>query len=79
MTGRKRGRRAPAKGRAMQETKAAKVKRLRPVDYLVDVVIPVYGEWGFLANSIRHIPSAFEGMEEPYRVIVIDNGTPGWE
>ena len=75
----RRNRWAPAKGRARQETKAAKAKRLRPVDYLVDVVIPVYGEWGFLANSISHIPPAFDGMEEPYRVIVIDNGTPGWE
>lgn len=76
---RKRGRnKAPAQGRTQRENKRQAAKKNRPVKYLVDVVVPVYGEWGFLANSISRIAGAFEGSEIPYRVIVIDNGTPDW-
>ncbi len=74
---RKRGRdRAPAQGRAQR---MEQVKKNRPVKYLVDVVVPVYGEWGFLANSISRIAGAFDGSEILYRTIVVDNGTPAWE
>ncbi len=77
MGGRNRGRnKAPTQGR---DQRLEQVKKNRPVTHLVDVVVPVYGEWGFLANSISRIAGAFEGSEILYRVIVVDNGTPAWE
>ncbi len=79
MGGRKRGNRAPVQGRGGQLSKQQAAQKNRPVKYMVDVVVPVYGEWGFLANSLSLVAGAFEGSEIPYRVIVIDNGTPAWE
>ncbi len=76
---RRRNRGAPAQGRTQRETKQSKAQRLRPMGFLVDVVVPVYGEWGFLVNALSQVEAAFNGMDDPYRVIVVDNGTPGWE
>ena len=76
---RRRNRGAPNKGRASQETRQDRAQRLKPVGFLVDVIVPVYGEWGFLVNAISKVEAAFSGMEDPYRIIVVDNGTPGWE
>lgn len=45
---------------------------------LVDIVMPIYGEWSFAEKALDCIPQAASGLAEPYRVIVVDNGTPPW-
>ncbi len=46
---------------------------------LIDVVMPVYGEWVLAERSYASIEAAMEGLGQPYRVIVVDNGTPDWQ
>lgn len=46
---------------------------------LVDVVVPVYGEWTLAEKALDHLPAAMAGVNEGYRVIVVDNGTPAWQ
>ncbi len=53
------------------------LKQGRPVA-LVDVILPVYGEWAFAEKAIAALPAAFQGCSDPYRLIVVDNGTPAW-
>ncbi len=43
---------------------------------LVDVLMPVYGEWILAEKAYASIAPAFQGVGEPYRVVVVDNGTP---
>ena len=46
---------------------------------LIDIVMPVYGEWGMLAKAISKVEAACAGLERGYRIIVVDNGTPAWQ
>lgn len=46
---------------------------------LIDICMPIYGEWAFAEKALDCIPAALGGMTEAYRVIVVDNGTPAWE
>lgn len=45
---------------------------------LLDIIVPIYGEWEMAERSIESIAEACLGMNDGYRVIVIDNGTPVW-
>jgi len=49
----------------------------RPVA-LIDVVMPIYGEWRLAERALDFLPAAMAGIPEGYRVIVVDNGTPAW-
>jgi GT2 family glycosyltransferase len=46
---------------------------------LVDVVMPIYGEWALAEKALDALPAAMSGIAEGYRVIVVDNGTPAWK
>lgn len=45
---------------------------------LIDIVMLVFGEWALLEQAINTIEAACLGIEEGYRIIVVDNGTPEW-
>jgi GT2 family glycosyltransferase len=45
---------------------------------LVDIIMPVFGEWAMLEKAIQSVEQACLGLEEGYRIIVVDNGTPPW-
>lgn len=45
---------------------------------LLDICMPIYGEWSFAEKALDCIPQAMQGLNDPYRVIVVDNGTPAW-
>lgn len=45
---------------------------------LLDICVPIYGEWALAEQTIRAIPAACEGLNDEYQVIVLDNGTPEW-
>ncbi len=45
---------------------------------LIDIIMPVYGEWIMLEQAIRSIEPACLGLEGGYRIIVVDNATPVW-
>ncbi|NGX44873.1 MAG: hypothetical protein K940chlam2_00013 [Chlamydiae bacterium] len=69
---RKRGRRAPAQGQQVGGRKQLKAKK----NGLLDIAMSVYGEWDMAIKAVEHVPAALEGMNEQYRMIVVDNGTP---
>lgn len=46
--------------------------------FLVDVVMPIYGEWAMAEKSLASVGPAMAGIAEGYTVTVVDNGTPGW-
>jgi len=62
-----------AEGEAVKPTKPT---HLTP--WLVDIIMPVYGEWAMAEKAIDSIAGGCEGLSEPYRVIVVDNATPVW-
>lgn len=45
---------------------------------LVDIIMPVYGEWNMLERAMATIEGACLGLDGGYRIIVVDNGTPDW-
>lgn len=45
---------------------------------LVDILMVVFGEWPMAVRSLKAIPEAWGSLEEGYRVILVDNGTPGF-
>lgn len=45
---------------------------------LVDICMPIYGEWALAEQALAAVPAAAEGLREGYRIIVVDNGTPDW-
>ncbi|KKK97418.1 hypothetical protein LCGC14_2652940, partial [marine sediment metagenome] len=46
---------------------------------LLDIVLPIYGEFGIAKLAIEKISGAASPLQgHEYRVIVIDNGTPDW-
>lgn len=45
---------------------------------LIDVLMPVYGEWTLAEKAYESIAPAMEGVAEEYRVYIVDNGTPEW-
>ncbi len=67
------------RGKPQQKKSKKKQKRGGPPKYLLDIVMPVYGEWGMLARAIGQVEQAAEGMQGEYRIIVVDNGTPPWQ
>ena len=46
--------------------------------FLVDVVMPVFGEWAMAEKSLASVGPAMAGIAEGYTVTVVDNGTPPW-
>lgn len=53
----------------------------RPVPaspFLVDVVMPVFGEWAMAEKALASVGPAMAGVAEGYTVTVVDNGTPAW-
>jgi GT2 family glycosyltransferase len=60
------------------DTAPPKATKTRLTPWLVDIIVPLYGEWSMAEQAIASIPAACEGMDDPYRVIVVDNGTPVW-
>lgn len=44
---------------------------------LIDIIIPVYGEFDFLSTCLDRIPEAVGTI--PYRIYVVDNGSPDRE
>lgn len=70
------------KRRGRPKKSAAKTKRRaqrRANKTILDICIPVFGEWDFAVNCINAIEAAAEGMEGQYKIVVIDNGTPEWK
>jgi GT2 family glycosyltransferase len=45
---------------------------------LIDVLMPVFGEWVLAEKAYQSIAPAMEGVGEEYRVHIMDNGTPEW-
>lgn len=45
---------------------------------LLDIAMPIYGEWSLAEKALQAIPAAAEGLNDDYRVTVVDNGTPEW-
>jgi len=45
---------------------------------ILDIVMPIFGEWDMAEKAAASVPSACEGLNEGYRLIVVDNGTPPW-
>jgi GT2 family glycosyltransferase len=70
-TGRKRG----SKGYNPPGT--GKMTERKPLA-LIDITLPVYGEWSLAEKAIAAIPAAAEGLGGEYRLIVVDNGTPAF-
>jgi GT2 family glycosyltransferase len=46
---------------------------------LVDIVMPIFGEWALAEKALDALAASAVGLSEGYRVIVVDNGTPAWE
>lgn len=46
---------------------------------LIDIIMPIYGEWAMAEAAINSIEQAMLGIEGGYRLIVVDNGTPDWQ
>ena len=46
---------------------------------LLDIIMPVFGEWAMLERAIASVDKACFGIEGGYRVFVVDNGTPEWK
>lgn len=69
MSKRKRSRKRPP-----QKQKQAPKSRA-----LLDIIMPVFGEWGMLERALAAVDQACFGIEGGYRIIVVDNGTPEWK
>lgn len=46
---------------------------------LLDIIMPVFGEWAMLERAIASVEKACFGIESGYRIFVVDNGTPEWK
>lgn len=49
----------------------------RPIA-LVDVILPIYGDWSYAERAVDCLEAAFNPSNDPYRIIIVDNGTPPW-
>lgn len=49
-----------------------------PAPFLVDIVMPIFGEWSMAEKALASVPLAMAGVAEGYTVTVVDNGTPAW-
>lgn len=68
-----------SRGKRRPQQSFTQKKQVKPKqNTLLDICSCVYGEWGMLNQALSLIPDAVEGMQERYRVIVLDNGTPDW-
>ncbi len=45
---------------------------------LVDITLPVYGEWALAEMVVAAITEAAQGLTGGYTIIVVDNGTPAF-
>jgi len=45
---------------------------------ILDICIPVFGEFGMLHRAIQSVMQAANRIDGEYRIIVVDNGTPAW-
>ncbi len=45
---------------------------------LIDIILPVYGEWALAQEAIKSIEVGTQGLSDKYRLIVVDNGTPAF-
>ncbi|KKL89818.1 hypothetical protein LCGC14_1910890 [marine sediment metagenome] len=57
---------------------ALKNKGVKGSKYLLDITLPVYGEWALAETAINAIHEAAQGLNGGYRLIVVDNGTPAF-
>jgi len=46
---------------------------------LLDIIMPVFGEWAMLERAIESVKQACFGIDGGYRIFVVDNGTPEWK
>lgn len=46
---------------------------------VVDITLPVFGEWQLAEKAILSLERATQGMDGDYKLIVIDNGTPPFQ
>jgi GT2 family glycosyltransferase len=69
------------KSRARRRTSRTQVKRPASLasPHLIDILMPVFGEFTMAAQSINRVPIAAASLgEDRIRIIIIDNGTPVW-
>lgn len=59
--------------------KKEKKKKYSKKNFLLDIVVPVFGEWALAKNALASIPAAMEGSDESYRILLLDNGTPPFQ
>lgn len=71
----RRGKRRRPRGKPQPPPGTGKMTGRKPLA-LVDITLPVYGEWSLAEKAIAAIPAAAEGLNGEYRLIVVDNGTP---
>lgn len=68
------------KGKKRQRRKGpAKPKKSQQSRTLLDIIMPVYGEWAMLERAVASVEKACFGIEGGYRIFVVDNGTPEWK
>jgi len=52
---------------------------MSPKGTLLDILVPIYGEFGLAEKAIDRVKAAAEPLTpDKYRIIAIDNGTPTW-
>lgn len=52
---------------------------MSPKGTLIDICLPIFGEFGLAVDAISRIAEAAKPLDpNSYRLIVIDNGTPTW-
>ena len=51
-------------------------KKYNKERYLLDIVVPVFGEWDYAVQALKSIEVGLGKFTDPYRVLLLDNGTP---
>ena len=65
--------------RRRKKTAHQSAPQKKTASFLVDVVMPIYGEFALAAKAIERLPEAMSPLEsKDYRLIALDNGTPPW-
>ncbi|KKN62752.1 hypothetical protein LCGC14_0508710 [marine sediment metagenome] len=61
-----------------QESPLAENTQVLPyIQPLLDIIVPVYGEWALAESAIKSIEAGMKDWGSPeYNIIVLDNGTP---
>ena len=65
--------------RNRQRAKPQQQKSKPSASTLLDICVPIYGEFGLARKAIEHIPAALGKLNPDHvRVYALDNGTPDW-